>query len=151
MKRNKIQIFLFFLIGINCVTYSQKKSNLEELIGFSCHSKVGNKESKPVLKVETKIIELKFEEISELLVSKNNAEKFMAVITLEKLVEWKKYKLSRIEENLINSIKKSDKYIYVCNGDSTPFLSKKKISELINGNYRKYVENWLEWKFKNEK
>ncbi|SMC71289.1 hypothetical protein SAMN05660703_2344 [Cellulophaga tyrosinoxydans] len=85
-----------------------------EMVGFACY--FAGQPSKTVEKYTKKLNSENYKWISKRLESENKAEKYMSVISLEKLTELGKYKLNQTELNLITEIKKSTELVSVCSG-----------------------------------
>ncbi len=112
MKTNILTIVL--LIGISSFVNAQDKLGTNEMVGFSCG--FAGSPTKTVEIFTTKLHSENYEWIAKQLTSENKAEKYMSVITLEKLNELGKYKLKETELKLIAEIKKSIEVISVCSG-----------------------------------
>lgn len=146
MKR---AILLLFLIGIFSIGNAQSNVDVKEMVGFGCYED-GSK-SKPVQKVSRLIDKEEYDTIILLLDSKNNAEKFLAVVVCEKLSELNKVNLSKELKSKVTEIYKSNGIVSVCSGciywDK---LTLKKILAKEN-NIRVSANYWLDYKFKSKK
>ncbi|WKZ60492.1 MAG: hypothetical protein QY309_03235 [Cyclobacteriaceae bacterium] len=99
---------------ISLSTIAQDNVNLKEMVGFGCYYE--GRSTKTVIKV-TKLLKAKnYKAISNLLTSGNNGEKYLAVISLQRLAESNQYKLSDTEKDLIAKAKLSDELVSVCSG-----------------------------------
>jgi hypothetical protein len=143
--RTKI-ITIVFLIGILSGINAQDNVDQNEMVGFACY--FAGQPSKTVEKVTKKLNTEKYNSIAKLLTSDNNAERYMAVISLEKLAELNKYKLNETEKNLISEIKKSDELVSICSGCT--YFEKVSLKELLTEKKKLFAKNWLNRNFKTE-
>jgi hypothetical protein len=145
-KMKRIIITLIFLIGISVNGNSQSKINFNEMVGFGCG--FAGIKSKPVQKVSKLIDKEKYDSIVQLLYSENNAEKFLAVIVCEKLIELNKLNSSKELNEKISIIYKSTDRVSVCSGCT--YWDKLTLAKVLdnNNNMRKSANQWLENKFK---
>jgi hypothetical protein len=111
MRASLIITLTFFL---SFTTRAQGNVDLKEIVGFGCY--YDGKSTRTVIKV-TKLLQIKrYEHISKLLTSKNKGEKYLAVISLQRLADIGHYQLSDIEKSLISQAKLSDDLVSVCSG-----------------------------------
>ncbi|QXP62725.1 hypothetical protein [Polaribacter sp. HaHaR_3_91] len=143
--RTKI-LTIVFLIGILSGMNAQDNVDQNEMVGFACY--FAGQPSKTVEKVTKKLNTKKYNSIAKLLTSDNNAERYMAVISLEKLAELNKYKLNETEKNLISEIKKSDELVSICSGCT--YFEKVSLKELLTEKKKLFAKNWLNRNFKTE-
>ncbi|WP_346859450.1 hypothetical protein [uncultured Draconibacterium sp.] len=145
----KVKILIvIFLISACCITKVQAQENvdIDEMIGFACY--YGGEQSKTVKKVTRKLINKKYKNIAKMLTSDNNAERYMSVITLEKLVELNNYKLTEVQKEIINEIKQSKKLVSVCSG--CVYFSKVELNTMFSPEMKLFAQNWLNYYFKEE-
>jgi len=142
--RTKILTFLFLFV---ILTFANAQENIDknEMVGFACYFE--GSQSKTVKKVTEKLENKKYKSISKLLTSKNNAERYMAVITLEKLSELNKYKLNENEKNLIAGIKQSNELVSICSGCT--YFEKVPLKEILKKEKILFAQNWLNYYFSN--
>ena len=143
--RSKI-LTIVFLIGILSGMNAQDNVDQNEMVGFACY--FAGQPSKTVEKVTKKLNTKKYNSIAKFLTSDNNAERYMAVISLEKLAELNKYKLNETEKNLISEIKKSDELVSICSGCT--YFEKVSLKELLTEKKKLFAKNWLNRNFKTE-
>jgi hypothetical protein len=99
---------------ISLSTIAQDNVDLKEMVGFGCYYE--GRSTKTVLTV-TKLLKTKnYNGISKLLTSRNNGEKYLAVISLQRLVDNGQYNLNDTEKDLIEKAKLSDAKVSVCSG-----------------------------------
>ena len=134
------------LIGILSVANAQDNVDKNEMLGFACYFE--GKPSKTVEKFSRKLKNEKYRWISNQLTSKNNAEKYMSVITLEKLTELGKYKLNETELELITGIKNSSELVSVCSGCT--YFEKVELKNMFTYEMLTMAYNWLNYSFKTE-
>ncbi len=115
------------------------------MVGFACYYE--GSASKTVKKVTRKLKNRNYSSISKLLNSENNAEKYMAVVTLEELAKRNKYKLDPKEKLLIEKIKNSDELVSVCSG--CLFFQKMKLKDMFVPKFEDFALNWKNQFFKN--
>ena len=125
---------------------AQDNVDKKEMVGFACYFE--GSPSKTVQKVTNKLNNKNYKAISKLLTSDNNAERFMAVITLEKLAELKRYELTQAEKKLITEIKQSNELVSICSGCT--YFEKVSLKEILTEKNRLFAQNWLNRNFKTE-
>jgi hypothetical protein len=107
------------------------------MVGFGCY--FSGQQTKPVIKVAKLIEDKKYKDISSLLNSKNEGERYLAVITLQRLADTGKYQLSQTEKELIEKAKLSDDLVSVCSGctyfDKVPMKTMLSEKDLIGSSY----------------
>ena len=143
--RTKI-LTIVFLIGILSVLNAQDNVDKNEMVGFACYFE--GSQSKTVEKYTHKLENKNYSWISKKLNSENNAEKYMSVITLEKLTELGKYELNETELKLITEIKISNELVSVCSGCT--YFEKVSLKELLSKKKKLFGKNWLERYIKTE-
>lgn len=95
-------------------TFAQDNVDERKMVGFGCY--IEGRSTEPVVKV-TKLLRTKnYEKISKLLTSRNSGERFLAVISLQRLADNGQYNLSDSEKNLISKAKLSNDLVSVCSG-----------------------------------
>jgi mRNA-degrading endonuclease RelE of RelBE toxin-antitoxin system len=142
--RTKI-LTIVFLIGILSVLNAQDNVDKNEMVGFACYFE--GSESKTVEKYAQKLKSKNYNWISKRLNSDNNAERYMSVITLEKLTELGKYKLKKAELKLIAEIKISTELVSVCSGCT--YFEKVPLKEILRKEKILFAQNWLNYYLKN--
>lgn len=138
-------IFTLILIGFTTILGAQENIDKEEMVGFACYYEGST--SKTVKKFTRKLKNRNYSSISKLLSSENNAEKYMAVITLEELATRDNYKLDPKEKLFFERIKNSNELISVCSG--CMFFQKMTIKEMFDPKFENFAENWKNQNFKN--
>lgn len=137
---------IVFLIGILSVVNAQDNLKTVEIIGFSCG--VAGSPTATVEKFATKLKSENYKWIATQLTSNNNAEKYMSVITLEKLNEHGKYKLNETELKLIAEIKESLELIFVCSGCT--YFQEVKMKNMFTFEMLNMASFWLNYNIKTE-
>ncbi|MCF1192353.1 hypothetical protein LRR18_12230 [Mangrovimonas sp. AS39] len=141
----EILTFLF-LIGFLSIVDAQETVDKNEMVGFACYFE--GSQSKTVEKFTRKLKNKKYDWISKKLTSKNNAEKYMSVITLEKLTELGNYKLNETESDLIAEIKKSTDLVSVCSG--CVYFDKIELKNMFTAEMLTMATNWLNYNLKTD-
>lgn len=144
----KIIITLTLLIAISISGNAQSNVDVNEMVGFGCYEE--GSQSKPVQKVSRLIDKEKFNSIIKLLDSENNAEKYLAVIVCEKLIELDKLILTQELNEKIAELYKSDGIVSVCSG--CIYWDKLTLKNMLEKeNHMRISSNyWLDYKFKSE-
>lgn len=137
---------ILFLIGILSGMNAQDNVDKNEMVGFACY--FAGQPSKTVKKITTKLNKKKYSSIAKLLTSNNNAERYLAVISLERLAELNKYVLNETEKKLITEIKQSDELVSVCSGCT--YFEKVSLKELLGKEKKLFAKNWLNINIKTE-
>jgi hypothetical protein len=110
----RILLIIILTCFISTATKAQDNVNQKEMVGFGCYFE--GRYTKTVVKV-TKLLETKkYKEISKLLASRNKGEKYLAVISLQKLADIGQYNLNEMEKNLIAKARLLDDLVSVCSG-----------------------------------
>ncbi|MCU0350154.1 MAG: hypothetical protein MUF43_04895 [Flavobacterium sp.] len=143
--RTKI-LTLVILIGILHITNAQDNVDTNEMVGFACYYE--GSPSKTVEKFTRKLKIKDYKWISKQLTSTNNAEKYMSVITLEKLTEIGKYSTNETELKLIANIKKSTDLVSVCSG--CIYFQRVELKNMFTDEMRTMASNWLNNNFKSD-
>ena len=136
-------IFLL-LLGIISNSFSQDTVDKTEMVGFACY--YAGQPSKTVKKVTNKLNSKNYTSLRKMLYSSNNAEKYLTVISLEKLTEQKDIKLTEQEIITINKIKNSSELVSICSG-CTMFM-KVELRELFESRMKLFPQNWINQNFK---
>ncbi|MBS2211868.1 hypothetical protein KEM09_10655 [Carboxylicivirga mesophila] len=139
-----IAILLFAQIGF---VSGQDNVDTEEMVGFACY--FGGQPSKTVKKVTKKLKNRRYKAIKSMLTSDNNAERYMAVIALEKLHDLKAIKLYDIDYENIDVIKNSNELVSICSGCSSFY--KTELHRLFEPDMKNFASNWLNYNFKDFK
>lgn len=106
---------IILIIFLTCsLTVLRGQDNDKNMVGFGCYYE--GAETPPVKKMRSLIKSKKFDNISTLLLKGKNCEKYLAVITLERLAALGQYDLNENELKTITEIKNSDKLVSVCSG-----------------------------------
>jgi hypothetical protein len=130
-------ISILLLICISHCSLAQDNLNTKQMVGFGCY--FSGQQTKPVIKVAKLIEDKKYKDISSLLNSKNEGERYLAVITLQRLADTGKYQLSQTEKELIEKAKLSDDLVSVCSGctyfDKVPMKTMLSEKDLIGSSY----------------
>jgi len=143
--RTKI-LTLVILMGILHITNAQDNVDTNEMVGFACYYE--GSPSKTVEKFTRKLKIKDYKWISKQLTSTNNAEKYMSVITLEKLTEIGKYSPNETELKLMAKIKKSTDLVSVCSG--CIYFQKVELKNMFTDEMRTMASNWLNNNFKSD-
>ena len=141
MKTKTVTLILF--IGILSTVNAQDHVDTNEMVGFACYA--GGRPSETVEKFTRKLKNKNYKWISKQLTSTNNAERYMSVITLEKLSEMGKYNLNETELNLISDIKKSTDLVSVCSGCS--YFQKLELKHMFTEEMLLMARHWLNSNF----
>lgn len=145
MIKNILSIILFFASSI---IFSQNNIDQKSLVGFACYS--NGSASETVKKFNKLLSNAQYSKILNLLDSKNNAEKYLAVIASEKLEKLDKIKLSNDQKIKIKNIKNSKELVSVCSG--CMYRDKLPLSQLFeeaeNNPMKAYSDDWVKRKVK---
>ncbi|WP_430468593.1 hypothetical protein [Winogradskyella ouciana] len=138
--KSTIRIFcVIIFFGLFNSVNAQRDVNEDEIIGFACY--YAGSPSKTVMKYFKKIAKKDYKWISNRLISDNNAERFMSVLSLEKLKDLNKYVLSVDESKLINKVKKSEDLVYVCGGCT--YFESLSLNDLFDNEMSEYGKEYL--------
>lgn len=120
--RTLLTIMLTCFISLST---AQDNVGSKEMVGFGCYA--GGRSTAAVMKVEKLLRSKSYKEISKLLTSRNYGEKYLAVISLQRLADLGYYNLSDNEKDLIAKAKQSNDLVLVCSGctysDKVPMKS----------------------------
>jgi hypothetical protein len=140
----KLFTYIVLILCTKTLLLAQDNVDVNNMVGFGCYYE--GRLSKPVVKVTKELKKRNYKAVARLLNSNNNAERFMAVITLERLAASGKYVLSEKEKELISGIKESDEDISVCSGctyfDTVP------LKKMFSQDFQLFAANWLEHNIK---
>ncbi len=134
----KIRTFLtLMLVILTLMSKAQDNVNIKEMVGFACS--YDGQPTKTVVKMTKLLKKKKYKKVSSLLTSKNTGEKYLAVISLQRLSENGIYPLSDLEKTLIMKAKSSDELVSVCSGcvyfDKVPMKKIVGIETMIGSSY----------------
>lgn len=132
-------VLLFLVTGFFNTASAQFNSDSASMVGFACFYE--GKPSKTVEKFTKKLNIKKYTWISKKLKSNNNAEKYLAVIALEKLKSISAYNLNHEEQKIILDIKKSKDLVEVCSGCS--YFQKIELRNMFTPEMTMMSKNWL--------
>jgi hypothetical protein len=133
----KIIVTLILTYFISLSAIAQDNVELKEMVGFGCYFE--GKSTKTVREVERLLASKRYKGISKLLTSGNSGEKYLAVISLQRLSDIGKYNLSEIEKELFSKAKESDEMVSVCSGctyfDKVPMKTILSQDDFLGSNY----------------
>lgn len=110
--RSLLVFILLTLIASS--VFGQDNGDKSKMVGFNCY-RTGHP-TKTVEEVTDLLLKNKYKAISDLLKNGHAGEKFLAIISLEKLAALGQYQLSDNEKKLISKIKTSGRKVSVCDG-----------------------------------
>lgn len=147
-KMKQLIISLTLLIGISISGNAQSDIDYNEMVGFGCG--FAGEQSKSVQKVSKLIDKEKYDSIIQLLDSDNNAERFLAVVVCEKLIELNKLTPSKELQDKISIVSKSNDRVFVCSGCT--YWDRLTLTKMLenDSSMRILANYWLEHKFKTE-
>jgi len=143
----KSLLFIFvFIIGVSVEGNAQ--FNYKEMVGFGCG--FGGEQTESVQKISKLIAKEKYQVVSKLLDSDNNAERFLAIIVCEELSKRKKLALSKEQQDVILALYDSNRYVSVCSGCT--YWDRLRFKEILekNNHMRKSALYWFEKLYKSE-
>jgi hypothetical protein len=110
---------------MNYLANGQDNVNVRQMVGFGCY--YAGQPTKPVIKVTKMLEKEEYDKIASLIRTGNVAEKYLAIIVVERLDSLGQYKLTDADKDLISKAKTSDKLVSVCSGctyfDKVPIKS----------------------------
>lgn len=121
-------------------TVAQDNVNKKEMVGFACY--FGGQPTETVVKVTKLLKAKKYKKISSMLSSKNIGEKYLAIISLQRLDDMKEYQLSDLEKDLISKAKLSNDSISVCSGCT--YFDKVPLKKILSEKSFMGASNWLD-------
>ena len=113
--------------------------NEKEMVGFACG--FGGESSETVVKVTRLLRAHRYQKISNLLSTGNNAERFLAVISIEKLSHMGRYQIAAIERKQIEAIKASGEKVSVCSGCT--YFTEVSLSEMFREDNFLGSDGWI--------
>jgi len=119
---------------------AQDKTNFKTMVGFGCYFE--GRPSESVIKVTKMLQNKKYQAIAVLLNSKNQAEKYLAVISIERLAKLEKYEPNESGRLLIANAKKSNELVSVCSGCT--YFEEVPLSVLLSEQNALGSDYWLE-------
>jgi hypothetical protein len=137
MKTMTISVFFILLFANDA--FSQDGIHEREIVGYAC-SFSGNP-SRSVSVVERYLANKNYGAVVQWLGSNNNAQRYLAVIVLERLDSLKRYTLSEAQKSIVSKIKTSDELVSVCSGCT--YWETLSLKKLFQHNPLK-MEWWLE-------
>lgn len=132
-------LYILFLL-LPKSTFGQDDVNSKELVGYGCG--YGGEMSIPAQRVSKQLRAKEYEQISNLLVSKNPAEQYLSVIVLERLDSLNLYELSEAEKVSVGKIKKSYDQVSFCSG-CTIWITRT-VSELFSSEFLDIGNSWID-------
>ena len=117
-----------------------------EMIGFACY--FNGEPSKTVKRITRKLKMKNYKYVARMLNSNNNAERYMAVIVLEKLAELNEYYLTESNKKHITEVKQSTELVSVCSGCT--YFDKVELKKMFESELLLLAQNWLNYNFKKE-
>lgn len=133
----KAALLFGLILFVTQPTIAQDNVDLKDIVGFPCYFE--GSQTKTVEKVRKLLKASNYEAISGLLTSKNEGEKYLAVIVLERLAGLGQYNLNDKEKDLVSKLKTSDELVSVCSGctyfDKVPMKKLLSNDEIIGSRY----------------
>lgn len=105
---------LLLLIGLSLDSNAQANFNFKEMVGFGCG--FAGAQTDPVKDVSNLLRKERYRDIVKLLDSSNSAEKYLAVLACEKLIETGILASSAELQNKIYEAYNSSEMVSVCSG-----------------------------------
>jgi hypothetical protein len=103
-------------VFISFSAFAQDNVDLKEMVGFGCYYE--GQPTKTVANVAKLLKRKNYKALSKLLASGNSGEKYLAVISLQRLADNGEYKLTLAEGDLISKARISEETVSVCSGCS---------------------------------
>lgn len=135
-----LTLLLIFILPASFPVAGQDNVDINQMVGFGCYYE--GRQTKPVIKFNKLIRNHNYKAISKALRSSNNAERYLAVITLERLSESGKYNLTPDEQTLINNIKISSDRVSVCSGCT--YFDTISLKDAFSSQMRLFSKSWLD-------
>jgi hypothetical protein len=142
MMQRLIVLFIFSLTTFQVT--AQDDLDLNTMVGFACFYE--GRATPPVTLFTKLVKKKKYSQISDALLSPNNAHRFLAVIVLEKLQTSDKYKVNDEEQRLMDEIRTSGGVVGFCSGCTE--MGELTLKELFADRYRDLSRNWIDYLFK---
>lgn len=137
-------LFLILTFLVSFSGFAQDNINSKELIGFGCYE--GGTSSDIVNDVTYAIYDKNYKKVIKKLKSKNPAERFMAVIVVERLSDLGKYELTETDKEFIKKAYESTDLVSVCSGCT--YFDQIELKKLILKDEENfmwtYAKYWLE-------
>jgi len=125
---------------ISLSTIAQDSVDLKEMVGFGCYFE--GRSTETVIKVDKLLKSKNYKEISKLLTSRNSGEKYLAVISLQRLSDNGQYNLGDTERELIAKAKQSEDMVSLCSGCT--YFDKVPMKKLLTGDDFIGSKYWLD-------
>jgi hypothetical protein len=139
MKRNLLLAIILVAVSAQ-LSFAQEEIKEEELIGFACFYE--GEPSEKVKEVAGLLHKKNYKGISKLLASSNNAERYLAVVSLERLNQYQQYSFTDEEKKRIAEIKSSESEVTVCSG--CLMLEKIAMKHLFSEMWQNFATSWLD-------
>lgn len=136
-------LYIALALLANHVLFAQEGVDLDEMVGFACY--YGGTPSKTVQKVTRKLHNGNYKAIASMLSSKNSAERYMAVITLEKLAESGKFDITPKQHILIDQVKNDTQLVSICSGCT--LFQKIELKDMFSEQMHLFAKNWMNSNF----
>jgi hypothetical protein len=107
-------LLLICVLCYSANSFAQEEIDETKMVGFACFYE--GRETKVVNRFGSLLKQKKYSRIRRMLKSTNTAEKFMAVICLERLSTNGEVIISLEEKSLIEQLRKSTELVAVCSG-----------------------------------
>ncbi|QCX38348.1 hypothetical protein FF125_07850 [Aureibaculum algae] len=111
---NTVSLLILLILGYATTLEAQNSNRINPTLGFSC-SFVG-KPTAVVIKISELIENSHYDSIKDLLHTGNAAEKYLAVLLCEKLMQEKKIALTISEKKTIRALYQSKETVTICSG-----------------------------------
>lgn len=129
------------IVCMTSLTIAQNNVNPRQMVGFGCYYE--GRLTKVVSKVSHLLEDKNYKAISRLLTSGNKGEKYLAVISLQRLEETGQYKINDKEKDLILKLKASDDLVSVCSGCT--YFDKVQMKTMLADKDFIGSSSWLDW------
>ena len=137
----KYLIFYFLFLSFSVNAQNSADALDESLIGFACFD--NGRETKPVKKISAFLTKKKYDNLRNLLKSKNNAERILAAFVCTKLYELEKIDLNDQDLIKIDEINDDETLVSICSG--CLYFEKVAMRNLFEKQYGMIdeAENWF--------
>lgn len=135
-----VLIFSIAVFAFGNEAKAQRDVDPEQMIGFGYYA--SGLLTEPVNRFNDLISKKKYKQISKALDSSNSAERFLAVVTLERLDSLGVYKLLPNEKTSIAQIKLSTEEVSVCSGCT--YFAVLPLKDLFTSEMRSFSQWWLD-------
>ncbi|MBL3654513.1 hypothetical protein [Fulvivirga sediminis] len=137
-------VLIFSLLAIVVKPISaQSQVDEKEMVGFACY--FAGKQTNTLEEVGRILEKNNYKALLNMLTSKNNAKKYMAVICLEKFSSLEKFELTNEHLTLISEIKSSTNSVSVCSGCT--YFNQVTLKSLFEGDMKLVAQSWLQQQF----